>query len=633
MTSKRTLLLLGYILIIIPTIFANINPVKLEILQDFARKQVLYSDSVPIDSTISWSQEILLQLPILRNESNEDTEKSSLLKYQLVQAYIIEGYTGLAFNAAKRMYDEAEKYESTIAKNFAQVAISDYYRLALNMTEQAEAEYKEVLKNLETNNRQNKYIPHLLIKLSYTYREQNQMEKYYNTLEKVLSYIETTHENDLPLRFFYCNEKLYYHSVLGRKDEKHALLALNYLDQMDSITNYTHEKHYRFYADMARAAYYHMLGYKDPSYLARSYEIYNTLQQQFSHNKQSAYYRMIAKNKIHLCVLSNRPEEACLIYQDLYPPIDTLASKSYLRQIRTMKTRYEAESLAHSVLQVKNKVYKLFLIGGALVLTLMIWLTILLRRKQLQLVESTHQLTIKRKNAEKAMHLKSLFLSNMSHEIRTPLNALSGFSDLLCEPSLDEDTRRMCNKVIEQNSDLLLKLINDVVDLSNFDFGKIQLHIAPNDAVSICRTVTETVDKVKQTQAEVLFETDLEKLPLETDASRLQQILINLLINATKFTSEGTITLQLKLNPDNQQEAFFSVTDTGCGIALDKQSQIFQRFEKLNETDQGTGLGLSICQLIIENVGGKIWIDSTYTEGARFCFTHPLSQKNKEKKK
>lgn len=113
-------------------------------------------------------------------------------------------------------------------------------------------------------------------------------------------------------------------------------------------------------------------------------------------------------------------------------------------------------------------------------------------------------------------------------------------------------------------------------------------------------------------------------MEIETDDSHLQQILINLLINATKFTPQGSITLELK--KQSEQELLFSVTDTGCGIPKDKQAAIFQRFEKLNENAQGSGLGLSICQLIIEHIGGRIWIDPDYTGGSRFFFTHPLQQ-------
>lgn len=226
---------------------------------------------------------------------------------------------------------------------------------------------------------------------------------------------------------------------------------------------------------------------------------------------------------------------------------------------------------------------------------------------------------------------KSVFLSNMSHEIRTPLNALSVFSALLTEEGLDDATRLQCTEIIQQNSELLLKLINDVIDLSSLEFGKMQFSIGEHDAVATCRNVTDTVGKVKQTQAELLFVTSLEELKIETDDSRLQQVLINLLINATKFTAEGAITLKLEKESDDM--ALFSVTDTGCGIPKEKQAHIFQRFEKLDENAQGSGLGLSICQLIIEHIGGRIWIDPDYDEGSRFLFTHPIRQTKGTQKK
>ena len=115
------------------------------------------------------------------------------------------------------------------------------------------------------------------------------------------------------------------------------------------------------------------------------------------------------------------------------------------------------------------------------------------------------------------------------------------------------------------------------------------------------------VEKIKQTHADVRFSTPLDSLELLTDSARLQQVLINLLINATKFTAQGTITLELV--KQTEDTALFSVSDTGCGISKENQNKIFNRFEKLDENAQGTGLGLSICQLIIEQLGGKIWID------------------------
>ena len=149
------------------------------------------------------------------------------------------------------------------------------------------------------------------------------------------------------------------------------------------------------------------------------------------------------------------------------------------------------------------------------------------------------------------------------------------------------------------------------------------------DAVGLCRNVIDMVEKIKQTHADVRFSTPLDSLELLTDSARLQQVLINLLINATKFTSQGSITLQLE--QQTEDTALFSVTDTGTGIPKEKQKKIFNRFEKLNENAQGTGLGLSICQLIIEQLGGSIWIDPDYEEGSRFLFTHPIDKSDQGK--
>ena len=226
--------------------------------------------------------------------------------------------------------------------------------------------------------------------------------------------------------------------------------------------------------------------------------------------------------------------------------------------------------------------------------------------------------------AEESIRNKSLFLSDMSHEIKTPLNALAGFSEVLTTPGIDEATRTQCNDVIQLNSELLLKLINDVVDISCLDVANMKFSITTHEIVTLCRNVVKMLDNIKQTSADIRFETELASLEIETDQGRLQQMLVNLLVNATKFTKEGSITLALRL--DEKGFAEFSVTDTGCGIPLERQSTIFGRFEKLNEGVQGTGLGLSICKLIIKRLGGEIWVDSGYTAGARFVFIHPLKQ-------
>lgn len=226
--------------------------------------------------------------------------------------------------------------------------------------------------------------------------------------------------------------------------------------------------------------------------------------------------------------------------------------------------------------------------------------------------------------AEESSRLKSVFLANMSHEIRTPLNAIVGFSDVLSAGGASEEEQRGYFEIIRTNSDLLLRLINDILDVSRLEADRVILSLESCNVVQICQQVVASVAQARRSTNQFLFECEREVVEMRTDVQRLQQVVINLLSNADKFTKEGTITL--KLEPDTARNvAVFSVTDTGCGIPLDKQKRVFERFEKLNEYVQGTGLGLSICKLTVEKWGGEIWIDPAYTDGARFMFTHPMN--------
>ena len=226
--------------------------------------------------------------------------------------------------------------------------------------------------------------------------------------------------------------------------------------------------------------------------------------------------------------------------------------------------------------------------------------------------------------AEESSRLKSAFLANMSHEIRTPLNAIVGFSDVLSAGGASEEEQRGYFEIIRTNSDLLLRLINDILDVSRLEADRVILSLESCNVVQICQQVVASVAQARRSTNQFLFECEREVVEMRTDVQRLQQVVINLLSNADKFTKEGTITLKLELDTA-RNVAVFSVTDTGCGIPKEKQKLVFERFEKLNEYVQGTGLGLSICKLTVEKWGGEIWIDPAYTDGARFMFTHPMN--------
>ena len=614
-------MLLGQILytsVLSPNTIANQE--KQSILQSLVKRQVLYDDSISIDSVITWSEQLLPTL-----QSNEDRTTYFLLQLQLANAYTLRGDISLATNRAQLMYEEAKATDY----QFGMVVANQAYNTIANMGDKALESYQDALTELSNISGQHPYRAQLLLKMSNVLQRKGRLEE----AEKILEELEKIlyQEPDYPTDFFFCIEKTNFAISHGHLSQDYLDEANIWLHKMDSIYQLHPEKFYRFHLDYTTAAYYRAMGNWDKQYWKQALDIYSKLQAEYSGNKRSTYYRWTSLEKIYLCKIQGMAMEACRIYQELYPPIDTLASQSYIRQINTIKAKYQVDKADTASNNEYNKIITSILVGTMALVTLFVLLAILLKRQREKVKLSTQKLATSRINAENAMRAKSVFLSNMSHEIRTPLNALSGFSSLLTEEGLDDETRRQCNEVIQQNSELLLKLINDVIDLSSLEFGKLQFCIAQHDAVSICKNVIDTVNKVKQTQAELTFTTELEEMPIETDDSRLQQVLINLLINATKFTPQGSIVLKLEKETDDT--VLFTVTDTGCGIPKDRQTNIFQRFEKLNENVQGSGLGLSICQLIIEHIGGQIWIDSEYTEGSRFCFTHPISQTSRKENK
>jgi signal transduction histidine kinase len=224
--------------------------------------------------------------------------------------------------------------------------------------------------------------------------------------------------------------------------------------------------------------------------------------------------------------------------------------------------------------------------------------------------------------------MKSAFIANMSHEIRTPLNAIVGFSQLLIEPDIPLTTEEKTEYggYIKMNSDTLLNLVNDILQISKMDAKSLVFNIVDTDMVEICRTAAESA-RTNLTPG-VSIETKLPNhpVPVQTDILRLQQVFNNLLSNAKKFTDHGTITVAIEFSPV-PDEIRISVTDTGCGIPADKADYVFQRFKQIDSFKPGTGLGLSITRSIIENLGGRIWLDTEYHNGARFVFSHPTKQK------
>lgn len=335
-------------------------------------------------------------------------------------------------------------------------------------------------------------------------------------------------------------------------------------------------------------------------------------------------YKEALLEKADLLVKMGNKEEAYGQYGKVFSYIKTSFEKNYPKEIDRLCTRFQADQLAYQNERDRIVSMRFYLAGIIVSVLFLIFLLVLGWKKIFRLKRSQMRQEAMKEKAVQAIQRKNMFLSNMSHEVRTPLNAIVGFSAVLTDEdeSFDDESRREFSEIIKVNSFQLLKLINDILDFSDFENDNITFNIRTHDAVKLCNEVVETVMASRKLEVEMRFDTDLSVLMLDTDDARLRQVLINLLVNAAKFTEQGSIVLELKMV--DAGTALFSVTDTGCGIPPEKQHLIFERFEKLNDFVQGSGLGLSICQLIVKYMNGKLWVDSGYTRGARFCFTHPL---------
>ena len=240
-----------------------------------------------------------------------------------------------------------------------------------------------------------------------------------------------------------------------------------------------------------------------------------------------------------------------------------------------------------------------------------------------ELKETERKLIAARDKAEELDRLKSAFLANMSHEIRTPLNAIVGFSSLLTETE-DMKDRKQYMAIVQENTELLLQLISDILDLSKMESGAFEFVKSDTDVNLLCSEIIRSLRMKVPAGVELVFEKCLPECHVWADKNRLNQVISNFINNALKFTFSGSITLGYYRQTDGYLR--FYVRDTGMGIPKNKIKTVFDRFVKLNSFVHGTGLGLSICKSLVEQMGGTIGVESEEGEGSCFWFTYPYQE-------
>ena len=354
------------------------------------------------------------------------------------------------------------------------------------------------------------------------------------------------------------------------------------------------------------------------------------------------------KLKIEILLADGQKANAIATYEDLFTLDAQIKTEAFDRQISQLRLLNDLNDQEQQTFELQRQNDELVIqrqlvkMGMWISLLLLVLLSLLvcyflhsnklknaLQKEKDSLVELEKQLQIAKEKAEETDRQKTAFIAKVSHEIRTPLNAIVGFSKLLGEEDdfYSEEEKHEFAGLIKSYFELLMAIVNNILDLSLLEAGRVKPAIDAYDAVACCREVIEEIKHLILPGVRLTFIPPVEQYMLNTDKQRFKQILINLLGNAAKFTRDGEIRLTFEIEP-NLHQIRLSVTDTGCGIPIEKHPHIFDRFEKVNEFVQGAGLGLAISLLIAQLLKGSLFIDSTYTSGARFVFIHPIGLTN-----
>ncbi|MEO4796246.1 sensor histidine kinase [Bacteroides uniformis] len=528
----------------------------------------------------------------------------------LIKSSLFRGEIRMAIAQSDQMYSKARALAYPFGNALALNAMGEVYSYTGRLRE-AGAAYEESLRLLDGMDGEDVHIRMLLVELiDYNLRIRN-----VNGASRYLARLNLYPEDRLSPLELAMRHISNASCQLFKGDLKAASHCLAQIGQLEAQLI----PEIRQYLLIIDARYLVAIGEHEAALTAYN-DFLQTEYARINHN----IYKEALLEKADLLVKMRNKEEAYGQYGKVFSYIKTSFEKNYPKEIDRLCTRFQADQLAYQNERDRIVSMRFYLAGIIVSVLFLIFLLVLGWKKIFRLKRSQIRQEAMKEKAVQAIQRKNMFLSNMSHEVRTPLNAIVGFSAVLTDEdeSFDDESRREFSEIIKVNSFQLLKLINDILDFSDFENDNITFNIRTHDAVKLCNEVVETVMASRKLEVEMRFDTDLSVLMLDTDDARLRQVLINLLVNAAKFTEQGSIVLELKMA--DAGTALFSVTDTGCGIPPEKQHLIFERFEKLNDFVQGSGLGLSICQLIVKYMNGKLWVDSGYTRGARFCFTHPL---------
>lgn len=541
---------------------------------------------------------------------NHDDRLLFISRYMLVRLYNWKGYYDQALQLAENMYQEAKSQNDLYYKNMACISIADVY-IMTNRTQEALYMVKTVLPD---GNQPLWDSPDQLLALNYMVTLYVMLNDVENS-RKYLNYLEAYEKStSVPVKdkAIMCFIKSYSHFGLNCNYAQYYLTR-NLPDSAKIHIQKT-EEWVRKWPDTFYQIFLHGL------YINYYAAIKNFDKELSELNKMTALAHKhdiislsvkFMRAKADLLVKTGYNQEASELYSQIIHLKDSIDNENYVHKMGQFNARFKAEKIESENRQLEIRRQTLFWsISSLAILCLILGILFFIIRNL------RNKLKMAKKQAEISEHLKSTFLANMNHEIRTPLNAIAGFSELLIEET-DPETCHQYSEIIKDSNELLVRLINDVLDISRMEAGTLVLSYTEVSLPELLISIYQTMKLRVEAPVELILDPPL-PFVLKTDKDRLTQVLTNFLTNAIKYTSEGSIRFGYKLLSDSTH---FYVTDTGKGIPKEEQDVIFTRFIQGKEQKGGVGLGLALCKGFITQMGGEIGVTSQQGKGSTFWFT------------
>lgn len=524
-----------------------------------------------------------------------------------------------ALNLVNELKEEAIELKYPDGIDMANQALADFY-LSNNLHEEGIALYEEILKSMEIRNAPLIKRIHIIRHLMNKPQGVELKLKYIKRLE---DYVKICHDQHIEMLdaenpVYYLEYVVHRHYTLeylnlGKLEEagKHLILAQHLLNE-NHVTKHDSEM------KTIRATYYRYNKEYD-----KALALYDSLLVLWEERKAMSAYLETLHFKAQALRESGQYKKSVDSYREFVALNDSLSKVHFYNELAEMKTQHEVDKLELKNKQMDLEVAKshsrLLLMGSSAVFLFLA--CCLLGYISYSRHRYGLQLKIAKEKAEEADRMKSAFLANMNHEIRTPLNAIVGFSQVLVDED-DPETRQEYADIIQNNNELLQRLITDVLDISKIESNTMTLNCGMHDLPALMKEIYNMI--LLRMPENVKLE--LNECPPQlfyTDRNRLTQILTNLLTNAIKHTEKGFIRFGYEVTPT---DVVFTVEDSGEGIPEDKLEKIFSRFVQLNDWSKGVGLGLAICKGLIIQMRGTISVSSVLGEGSVFTVVLPLKK-------